>query len=167
MCCLYIFIYNLALAYKPIIVESVWTCVKLFKSRITIIPFGKFRNIGIRYTKLFLCKTFFITNICQLKESGEKKYLSHNDLFTTCFSQRVSHNVFLTTSFYQRRYHNACLSHNVFLTAYFSQSLPVHIRPHHIILTTSRYTRYLSVLYTFPKYRGIAITLSQIGWLGA
>ena len=70
-----------------------------------------------------LCKTFFITNICLLKEAGQNKFLSYTDLLTTCFSQRFSHsilqrfchNVFLTTSFSQR------FSHNVFLTTSFSQ----------------------------------------------
>ena len=54
-----------------------------------------------------LCKTFFITNICQLKEAGQKKYLSHTDFLT-------SYTIFLTTSF------SPLLSHNVLLTASFS-----------------------------------------------
>ena len=66
--------------------------------------------------------------------------LSYNVFFTTSFSQRLSHNVFLTTPFSQG------LSHNVFFT-----SLPLHIRPHNVVLTTSQYTRNLSVLYKCPN----------------
>ena len=58
-----------------------------------------------------LCKTFFITSYCRLKEAGQKNYL------TTSFSQRLSHTVFLTTSF------SLCLFHHVLFTTSFSQNL--------------------------------------------
>ena len=64
----------------------------------------------------------------------------HNVFITTSFSQRLSQNVFSTTFFSLR------LSHNVYLTP-----LPLHIRPNNVILTTSWYTRNLSVLYKYPK----------------
>ena len=72
-----------------------------------------------------LCKTLLITNICRVKEAGQKKYLSHNVFFynvflSTSFSISLSHNVFLTT-----------LSHNVFLITSFSQRLS-----HNVFLTT-------------------------------
>ena len=65
-----------------------------------------------------LCKTFFITNNCPLKEAGQKKYLSHNVFLTTSFSQRLSPTVFLT------RYFSLCLSHNVLFTTSFSHLSP-------------------------------------------
>ena len=65
-----------------------------------------------------LCKTFFITSNCQLKEAGQKKYFSHNVFLSTPFSPRFSHNVFLTMSFSQR------LSHNVLFTTSFSPCCP-------------------------------------------
>ena len=80
-----------------------------------------------------LCKTFFITSNCRLKEAGQKKYL------TASFSQHLSHTVFLTLSF------SLCLSHNVFLTTSYSQRLshnifltllPLYIHPHNVVLKT-------------------------------
>ena len=102
-----------------------------------------------------LCKTFFITNTCRLKEAGQKKYLSYNFFLTRSFSQRLSNNVFLTTSFSLR------LLHNIFLTTSFSQRishsvfltpLPLHNHPNNVVLTTSQYTRNLSVLYKYLKF---------------
>ena len=87
-----------------------------------------------------ICKTFFITNNCRLKEAGQKKYIFHNDVLTTSFSQRPSHNVFFTTSCWWLLSHNVffitsfsqCLSHKIFLTMSFSQSLSQNV-----FLTTS------------------------------
>ena len=72
-----------------------------------------------------LCKTSFITNICRLKVAGQKIYIYYNFL-TMSFSPALSHNIFLTTS-----------------------SLPLHFRPHNVVLTTSRYTRNLSLCLMF------------------
>ena len=69
-----------------------------------------------------LCKAFFITNICRLKETGQTKYFSYNVFLTTSFSKRLSHNVVITP-------------------------LPLHIRPHNVVLITSRYTRNLSLMF--------------------
>ena len=55
-----------------------------------------------------LCKTFFITNICRLKETGQNKYISHNDFFL----QRLSHNIFLIISFSQRLCHIVALTYS-------------------------------------------------------
>ena len=60
---------------------------------------SEYFNIGIRDAKPPAYATFFMTNICWLKEAGQKKYLYHNDFLTTSFSQRLTHNVSLTTSF--------------------------------------------------------------------
>ena len=87
-----------------------------------------------------LCKTFFITSNCRLKETVQKNYLSHNVFLSTPFSHRFSHNVFLTTSYSQR------LSHNIFLTL-----LPLNIGPHNDVLTKSQHSRNPSVLYKYPK----------------
>ena len=73
-----------------------------------------------------LCKTFFITNNCRLKEAGQKKYLSHNVFLSKPFSHRFSHFDFLTTAYSQRLF-------NIFLLI-----LPLHIRPHNVVLTTSQ-----------------------------
>ena len=73
------------------------------------------------------------------KEISFSQRLSYNYFLTTSFSQRVSHNVFLTMSFSQP------LFHNVFLTP-----LPLHIRPTNVVLTTSQFTRNLSLLYKCP-----------------
>ena len=71
-------------------------------------------------------------------------------------SQRLSHNVFLTTSFSQR------LSHNVFLTTSFSYvfltPLPLHTRPHNLVLTASQYTRNLSVRCKYLKISQIRLS---------
>ena len=94
-----------------------------------------------------LCKAFFITSNCRLKETGQKNYLSHNVFLSTPFSHRFSHNVFLTTSYSQR------LSHNIFLTL-----LPLHIGPHTVVLTKSQYSRNPSVLYKYPKISQICLS---------
>ena len=80
---------------------------------------------------------------------------SHNTILTTMselipiymykrlfssFSQRLTHVVFLTMSFSQHD------SHNVFL-----KPLPLHIRPHNIVLTTSQYALNGSVLFKNPR----------------
>ena len=60
----------------------------------------------------------------------------------------LSHNVFLTTFFTQR------LSHIVFLTP-----LPLHIRPHNVVLTTSRYLGYFfGCINTYPKINQIRLS---------
>ena len=81
------------------------------------------------------------------KEISFSQRLSYNVLLTTCLSQRLSHNVFLKTSFSQR------ICHNVFPTP-----LPLHIRPHNVVLTASQYTRNLSVLYLYPKISQICLS---------
>ena len=39
--------------------------------------------------------------------------------------------------------------------------LPLHIRPHNLVLSTSRYTRNLSVLYEYPKFSAVRISKVQ------
>ena len=85
-----------------------------------------------------LCKTFFITNICRLKDAGQKKYLSHNDFLTTSFSQLH-------------------LSQRLFTTS-FSHHCP-YIFAHTTVFTRSQYTRNLSLLY---KYDLEILHVSQI-----
>ena len=98
------------------------------------------------------------------------KYLSKRSRSKEIFfSQRLYQYVCLTTSFsFSRRlYQNVCLttsfsfsqrlSHSVFLTP-----LPLHIRPHNIVLTTSQFTRNLSVLYKYPKIYQIRLSSDPI-----
>ena len=95
---------------------------------------------------------------------------SHNVMLTMSFSQHHSHNVFLTTSFSQRcpnlfiytwTYMYAFF---VFLTTSFSHrcSYTVHIRPHNVVLTTSQYTRNVSVLYTNLKISHICLSSDPV-----
>ena len=82
------------------------------------------------------------------------KYLSKRSRSKEIFfSQRLYQYVCLTTSFsFAQR-----LSHSVFLTP-----LPLHIRPHNIVLTTSQFTRNLSVLYKYPKIYQIRLSSDPI-----
>ena len=77
------------------------------------------------------------------------KYISHNDFFTMPFSQRLSqrlsHYVFLTPFFL----------HNVFRTPF--PYIFVHTTQSSV-LTTSQYTRNLSVLYKYPKISQIRLS---------
>ena len=79
-----------------------------------------------------ICKTFFITTICRLKESSQKQDLSHNVFLATAFTQRLSNNIFLPTFFSKR------ISHTVVLTTI---SQKIHL------LITSSYTRNLSTFF--------------------
>ena len=72
---------------------------------------------------------------------------SHSVFLTASFSQHLSQNVFLTPYFLQR------LSHSVFLTP-----LPLHNHPHNVVITTSQYTRNLSLLYKYPKISQIRLS---------
>ena len=122
-------------------------CLSIRNSHVNCVKHGLYDNTNRhrhqRCKAPRLCKTFFITSNCRLKEAGKKKYLSHNVFLSTPFSHRSSHNVFFTMSFSQ---------HNVFLTTPYSQRLshnsfltllPLDIRPHNVDLTTSQYSRIL------------------------
>ena len=108
-------------------------CLVLYNSR--LLKSQKDNNEKHRHQRCkasSLCITFFFTNICRLKEAGQK-----NIFFITSFLQRLSHNIFLTTSFSLRLSHNIFLtsfsqrlSHNAFLPASFSHRCPyiiIHI----------------------------------------
>ena len=110
--------------------------------------------IGIRYAKPPAYAKHSLSRIFV----DYKKQVKRNIFLTTTFLQRLSHNVFLTTSFSQS------LSHNVFPSASFSHrcSHTVHIRPHNVVLTTSQYTRNVSLLYTNLKISHICLSSDPV-----
>ena len=92
---------------------------------------------------------------------------SHNVMLTTSFSQHHFHNVFLTTSFSQRcpilfKYTWTYMyAFFVFLTTSFSHRC-TYIFVLNVVLTTSQYTRNVSVLYTNLKISHICLSSDRV-----